>query len=158
MAVLGISVNSRMAGIAIMHNRELIDFQTRLFRYPWSDKKGMRIIACLRPYLKYHHITHVALAIPYVHYQNKETKTLITLLKASYLNKGIPVSSYAPQAFYSLYKEAKAKKKEMRKQLSDIYPELVPLYRKELQNKQRYYFKVFEAIAAAMVCCIENAQ
>ena len=42
--------------------------------------------------------------------------------------------------------------------LTELYPELVPIYRKELRNKRRYYFKLFEAVAVARLLSIEITQ
>ena len=41
--------------------------------------------------------------------------------------------------------------------LTGYYPELLSIHRKELQNKRRYYFKLFEAVAVARLLNIENS-
>ena len=134
-----------------MRDHELFDFQTRLFKDPWSTMKAMKMVVQFRTYLKSYNVTHVALAIPHLHYQNKETKELIVHIKTCCRLKRIPVSLYAPDAFTSLHSNARAKKKAMMRQLAEMYPELLPLYKKELKNKRRYFFKLFEAVAAVSI-------
>lgn len=157
MIVLGISTNSRLLGIAILEETTLLDFNVHYYKESWSGTKPYRIIGCLNQYHKRYPINNVAIAIPYEYYQNKQTKALIRHITKHYSKKKILVTSYHPEAIHCLHQETKAKKKTMMKYLTNYYPELVPIYRKELRNKRRYYFKLFEAIAVARLLNIENS-
>lgn len=155
MIVLGISANSRVVGIAVVKKTVLLDFNVHYYKESWSEVKANRILGCLTQYHKRHSITNIAIAIPYAHYQNKETKALIKLIEKHCRKKKILLSSYQPEAIHSLHQEAKAKKKALMKCLTDHYPELIPIHKKELRNKRRYYFKLFEAIAVARLLSFE---
>lgn len=148
MKVLGISANSRLLALAIIHDNELKDFNVHLFKERWSDQKVKRIIGQIKRCIKTHSITKIALTIPYAHYQNKETKKLIIQIKTFCDKKNCSVETYSPQAFHCLFEEARAKKKALMKSLVERYPELLFPYRKEITNKRRYYHKLFEAVAA----------
>lgn len=149
MVVLGISASSRVAGIAVLQNSILLDFSVRLFKESWSDTKAERIVASLTSYGTDHCITNVALTIPHVYYQHKETEVLIAQIRSHYRKKKINVSTYHPEAFHALCPEAKATKKALMRFMAEQYPELAFPYRKELRNKRRYYHKLFEAVGAA---------
>ena len=41
------------------------------------------------------------------------------------------------------------------KSVTELYPELIPIHKKELRNKRRYYFKLFEAVAVARLLSLE---
>ncbi len=148
MKVLGISANSRLLAMAIIKDRELYDFKIHLFKEKWSNEKLKRILAHITPCIEQHAIANIALTIPHAHYQNKETKKLITQIKTVCEKKNCSVTTYTPHSFHSLFEETRAKKKALMKSLVEKYPELLFPYRKELKNKRRYYHKLFEAVAA----------
>ena len=155
MTVLGISANSRVVGIAVLNPAGLLDFNVHYHKEAWSDVKASRILGCLQRHQKRYPITHLAIAIPHAHYQNKETRTLIALIRSHCRKKGILLTPYQPEALHYLSQAAKAKKKTMMERLCELYPELVPLLKRERRNKRRYYFKLFEAVAVARLLCIE---
>jgi RNase H-fold protein (predicted Holliday junction resolvase) len=155
MAVLGISANSRVIGIAILQNNELQDYSVRLYKESWSDSKVERIIASLSPCIQNHSITHIALAIPHVHSTNKETETVISAIKSTFKKQDIPVSTFHQETLYRICPERKAKKKALMERLSEYYPELWYVQQKELRNVRRYYHKLFEAVAAACLLFIQ---
>jgi len=158
MRVLGVSVNSRIVSTAIVEDKALIDYQNRLYSERWSPMKAKKIVFLIKYSIKYCAITNIALAIPYAHYQNKETKTLITLIKTECQKKNVPISCYSPEAFGCLYEKTKANKKALMSALAERYPELGYIRKKELRNKREYYHKVFTAVASALLCNIEHSR
>jgi hypothetical protein len=157
MIVLGISTNSRVLGIAILDENILLDYNVHYYKESWSGTKPYRILGCLNQYHKRYPISSIAIAIPYEYYQNKETKALIRHITKHYSKKKILVTSYQPEALHYLHQETKAKKKAMMECLTGYYPELRLIHKKELRNKRRYYFKLFEAVAVARLLNIENS-
>ncbi len=149
MIILGISTNSRVVGIAILKDKVLLDFNVHYYKESWSGTKAYRIIGCLNQYHKRYLINNVAIAIPYEYYQNRETRALTKLIEKHYNKKKILVTPFSPEALHCIHQETKAKKKAMMECLTGYYPELLLIHRKELRNKRRYYFKLFEAVAVA---------
>lgn len=156
MTVLGISTNSRVLGIAILDKNVLLDFNVHYYKESWSGSKPYRILGCLNQYHKRYPISNIALAIPYEYYQNKETKALIKLITKYYSKKKILITCYRPEALHYLHQKKRAKKKAMMECLAGYYPELSLIHKKELRNKRRYYFKLFEAVAVARLLNIES--
>lgn len=148
MTVLGISLNSRMLALAIVIDTELHDFHTHLYKEPWSKRKEKQIVSRIAQCIARHSITHIALTIPYAHYENNETKALIEGIRTHCAKRLCSLTRYSPTALCAISQGARAKKKALMKHVAELYPELMFIYRKELTNKRRYYHKLFEAVAA----------
>ena len=80
----------------------------------------------------------------------QEIKELLESLTRFFNEKKITVYSYPPPTLYLFCGEGKAKtKKEVMRVLAVQYPELTFYYHKEKRNKNKYYIKLFEAVAVA---------
>ena len=70
--------------------------------------------------------------------------------KAHFRKKGVTVYTKTPEAFTAFCKAGERKrKKEMMRTVAEQFPELTRCYQKELRNKNKYYYKLFEAVALA---------
>jgi hypothetical protein len=149
-AILGLSVNTRMLGLAVISGNRLVDYHIQLRKEAWTPRKRELILTSLQPWCESYSITNVALSIPYEKQISSQTKELLESLKSHFSEKKILLSSYPPKALYAFCKEAKAKKEVMRI-LAGLYPELLFHYRKEVSNKNKYYVKLFEAVGVATI-------
>ena len=150
MVTVGISTNTRLLGLAIINEKGLLDYSIRLHKSSWSPSKAHLIVSSLEPCVRQYCIKRVVLSIPYAHHQTEAFKELIVRIRHFFEAKGIPVYTETPKAFHTLCTEGKKKtKKALMEALTALYPPLMLCYRKELRNKNKYYIKVFEAVAAA---------
>lgn len=150
MATLGISTNTRLLGLAIINQSGLVDYSIHLHKSSWSPSKANMIITSLEPCVRQYCIKRVVLSIPYAHHQTEAFTYLISCIQAYFETKQIPVFTETPEAFHLLYPAGKKKtKKELMQVLTYRYPQLTLCQQKELRNKNRYYFKLFEAVAVA---------
>lgn len=149
MAVLGISANSRVVGLAVIDSGILLDYRIHLFTERWSDDKACRIIESLQSCLTDFPITSIAILIPHVHYASPQTNNLITRIQAHCSTQKSSVSTYQAAALHNLCEASKKKKKALMKVLAERYPDLRYVHAKELRNKNKYYHKLFEAVGAA---------
>jgi len=156
MATLGISANARMLALAVVKHDTLLDYRIHLFKERWSEAKAARIISRLEACIKAHSITSVAINIPHDHYSTPTTATLLAAIEAHCEQAKLQVSHYGPHALDCFCTPAKAKKKALRRAMTDRYPELYHIHDKELRNKNKYYYKLFEAIAAATLLALED--
>ena len=148
--ILGLSVNTRMLGLAVIKGNLLVDYHIKLRKEPWTPRKREQILASLQPWFERYIITNLALSIPYEKQTSSQTKDLLESLKRYFIQQKIHLSTYPAKALFTLCKEAKAKK-EIMKSLALEYPELSFHYRKEIGNKNKYYVKLFEAVGVAMI-------
>jgi len=152
MVTLGISTNTRLVSIAIISQNELVEYFTHLHKAYWSPAKVNEIITSLEPCVRQYCIKKVILSIPYAYHQTKEHSRLTKELIRFFKKKKIAIYTKSPETFRLLYKgEKKAWKQEMRRKIAERFPELHICYRKELRNRNKYYYKLFEAVAAAIL-------
>ena len=157
MATLGISTNTRLFSMAIIKRDSLVDYSIQLHKSSWSPSKANKIVTSLEPCVRRYCIKQVALSIPYEHHQTKEFKHLIACIQRYFEAKEIPVYTKTPEALHSLCSsEQKKTKKALMKSIVEQFPELRYCYLKELRNKNKYYIKLFEAVAVAALREQEN--
>ena len=150
MATLGISTNTRLLGMAIIHQNDLVAYSIRLHKSPWSAAKANKIVTSLEPCVRRYCIKKVVLSIPYAHHQTKEFKILISRICAYCKVNDIALHTEPPEMFHSFRKVGEKKtKKALMESLVARFPELRCCYNKELRNKSKYYIKLFEAVAVA---------
>ena len=152
MVTLGISTNTRLIGLAIInHQNSLIDYSIHLHKSSWSPSKAKMIVtSCLEPCVGQYCINQVILSRPHEYHQTEAFKHLITCIRKYFEAKKIPVYEKPAEAIHSLYPpEQKKTKKALMQALTLQYPQLTLCYQKEVRNKNRYYIKVFEAVAMA---------
>lgn len=152
MVTLGISTNTRLLGLAIIYQGRLVDYSIHLHKSPWSASKAKTIITSLEPCVRKYCIKTIALSIPHEYHQTKEFKILIAKIRTHFQAVGIPVISETPSALLALcHPEQKKTKKALMDSLSSRFPVLRYCYHKELRNKSKYYIKLFEAVAVAIL-------
>jgi hypothetical protein len=150
MATLGISTNTRLLGLAIINQGRLEEYAIQLHKSSWSAWKANMIVTSLEPCVRQYCITSVVLSIPHEHHQTKEIKFLLSRIQQYFERQKMPVYRQAVQTFHSLYPPGQKKtKKALMQALCLRYPQLTYCHKKELRNKNKYYIKVFEAVAAA---------
>ncbi len=150
MMTLGISTNTRLVGVAIIDNGELLDYFVRLHKSSWSPSKATQIITSLEPCVRQYCIKQVILSMPPAHCQTREFNELISRIKEFFAGKDIPVISESSQMLQIFCNEhgRKTKKKIMRA-IAEKFPELKMFYDREMRNKNKYYIKLFEAVGMA---------
>jgi hypothetical protein len=150
--VLGISTNTRLVSIALISQNSLVEHSITLHKSSWSPLKRDSIIASLEPCVRQYCIKSVVLSIPHAHHQTPAQKELSEAIKVFFQSRQIPVSTKTPEAFASLCPEGTKKYKEaLMTNMVTRFAALKPYYHKEMRNKHRYYFKLFEAVAMAVL-------
>jgi hypothetical protein len=97
------------------------------------------------------------LSIPHEYHQTEGFKQLATQIREYFETKKIPVYEKEAKETDALFPpEQKKTKKALMQVLTLQYPQLTLCYHKELRNKNRYYIKVFEAVAVAALLEQEN--
>ncbi len=149
---LGISANTRLVGLAIIKQNKLEDYSIHHHKSSWSPAKAAVIITRLEPCVRQYCIKRVVLSIPYAHHQTEEFRQLIYRIREFFEAKNIPVFAETPEAIHSFYPpDQKKTKKALMSSLVLQFPQLSYCYQKELRNKNKYYIKLFEAVAMAAI-------
>ena len=150
--VLGLSLNTRMVGLAIISGKLLLDYQISLKKGSWSSIKREKIIASLQTWCTSYTIINIALAIPHEKQSNSQISELLESIKSYFTEKKISIKTYGPRTLHEFCEDGDKKtKKGGMKGIVELYPELIHCYNKEMRNKNKYYIKLFEAVAVATV-------
>lgn len=152
MAVLGISTNTRLVSVAVINEGGLAAYWTHLYKSSWSPQKRAMIIAGFEPCVRQYCITRVFLSIPSRTHQSQALRSLVRHVKRFFRTQGIGVSVQTPHAFTQFCpRDRRLCKRGMMRQVVHRFPELRGVYLKELRNRHKYHFKLFNAVAAAML-------
>lgn len=152
MAVLGISTNTRLLGLAIIEEGRLLDYSIRLDKSPWSPAKVTRIITSLEPCVRQYSIKKVVLSMPYTYHQTDAFKTVLDSLKQYCKQNHITFFTETQDALFAICDQPEKKsKKDVMYTLTCLFPQLAYCFQKELKNKKKYFTKLFEAVAVAML-------
>lgn len=147
--VLGISFSSRMLGLAVIESNSLIDYSVKLFKETWSPTKMDRILTSLTSAMERYNITDIVLSIPPINYQGGPFQELWMEIAALGHLKNVNVKMYRLADLGILCSSPKRmSRKSLMEAITSIYPELMPYYEREMGNKNKYYHKMFEAVAA----------
>lgn len=155
--ILGISLSTRIVGMAILENTSLVEYQVKLFKEGWSLEKLERIIACLFTFANEYAVTRIACLTPYRHHQTPETMQVLQKLKQACRQKNLTITYYPAKALCRLSESSRAKKKALMHGLCLLYPELTIAEKRELRNRKRYYAKLFEAVGVATIHTMESS-
>lgn len=154
--ILGISMGTRLVGVAIMRDGELIDYRVKVFKRRWSRNKEKEIFAFIEKLSEHYSATPVALKLPNPFTASKQLKRLTIKLGQFLQTKTITIHQYSI-ATVKLGLGIKASNKdEFMGQIAERYLHLRREYLKEINNRHSYYERMFEAIAVAKWCELEN--
>lgn len=149
-AILGLSFSTRNQGLAVVKLNLLVDYSLKLYKGKWSLQKKELILTSLATCIESYNIQKLALSIPSKCHQTEWCKELLTSILALAKMYSITVIEYSTKELLLLIPNStKRPKKGLMKRLVELFPELITYYKKELNNKHKYYIKMFEAIAAA---------
>ena len=148
--ILGLSFNTRNLGLAVVKLDQLVDYSTKLHKEKWTPQKREMILTSLGSCIGAYTIQKIALSIPHMCHQTKEFTELRTAITAMAQMRNIELITYLSKDLLQFIPESKKRNKNgFIKYLVYIYPELAPCFEKELRNKNKYYYKMFEAIGVA---------
>jgi len=149
-SILGLSFNTRNLGLAVVKLNQLVDYSSKLHKEIWTLQKKEMILTSLASCIGAYTIKKVVLSIPHERHQTKEFTELMTGIIALAQMQNIEVITYASKDLFLFIPDSKKKNKNgFMRHLVFLYPELVPWFEKELRNKNKYYYKMFEAIGVA---------
>lgn len=145
--MLGISIGTRVTGIAIINDTELIAWQSHTFPAQWSKAKMEQIINRYEKYIRTHKVTMVVIKIPRLSHHNNALKNLLSKLRSLIAFHGCLMD-------YTTLNELKntlpiQNSFDIQTFIVHQYPVLLPEYNRERVNRRPYHQKMFEAVLIA---------
>lgn len=148
--ILGISPGTRIMGLGVVQNGELMEWQVKSFKGSWSKEKLKLILETIENLCDHFQVTDVALKVVSPLHSSKNL--LVLTDRISELAKKNKVRLYKFTMQDIKRKAGDQRKNSMNDLMESIthkYPVLKREYLKERNNLNPYYLKMFEAIAAA---------
>jgi len=125
----------------------------------WSPHKQEMVLASLASCIEHYTISGIALSIPAEHQQTNSFKELKQAIELFADIHGIPVTCYPANELYQRFgSPVKRTRHALMKRLVLLIPELSRYYERELANRNKYYIKLFEAVAVAAYHSQEKRQ
>lgn len=151
--ILGISLGSRLLGIAVLYDGTLLDFRVRTFYGKWDEKKQADIIATIEKVIVQYRITTVVLKTPKATHCSQSIQNLLDDVRLLSKQMGIKLRVCTVSCLKERYSGNKrANKQVIVQDIIRKYPQhkqLTKIHSKERSNRSAYHIKVFEAIACA---------
>jgi len=147
---LGISPGTRVIGVAVIQNRKIAATQVHSFGGKWSTKKLLKICNLLTSYMKMYHASAIAIKIPDELPVSRSYVELIGGLNVFFERHTIqPVYYTLSELKQHCCPKGKANKNALAECMAVKYPDLFVEYAKAQDKRDKYYHKLFEAVAAA---------
>ena len=149
--ILGISLGSRLLGMAVLYDSELCDYRVRTFCGPWTDQKRREMIAAIRKTVQRYGITTFSVKTPGPSHCSPSIRALMSDIQALSVADGINLSVCTIAGLKSRQNGlTRANKMVLMEDIVRKYGHhrvLAELLSRERKNHSAYHVKLFEAIA-----------
>lgn len=148
--ILGISPGTRIMGLGVIRNGELVEWQVKSFKGSWSKEKLSLIAETIGSLCDHFQVTDMALKVVSPLRSSRNLLTLTNQITELAKKHKIRVYRFTVQDL-RLKTGLRGKRSidELMEQITQKYPVLKREYTKERNNLNPYYLKMFEAIVAA---------
>jgi len=151
--ILAINPGTRYIGVAVFEGQELKEWRVKVFRGKWSKKKLRRIKMLMCDTIDKHGADVLAIKKLQPYRSSKNLNQLTSVIKRLSKRRGLKVYQYSIKdlkAFYS--PEERINKRKLAQLMAFRYPSLWYEFKRERNNRNPYYTRVFEAAAIGEVC------
>ncbi len=149
-AVLGISPGTRVMGLAVIHDGELLEWRVKTFKETFSKAKIEAVLEMLRKLWEYHNIDLIAIKKIDPLRNSPQLDRLMRNLVKYARRHGVKVQKYSlAELDYDMRKGKGAPKEQLAEQVAEKHAELRSAYLRERNNRKEYHIKMFEAVAIA---------
>jgi len=151
--IIGINPGTRYLGIAVLDGSELLDWRIKALEGKWSEKKINKVIEILSELFDRYEPN--VFVIKKLH-PSRRTENLLRLtnkIKEFARRKKIRVCQFALKEIEKLFiEDKKLNRQNLMEAIAKQYPMLYHELKKEQNQKNPYYFRMFDAIALASAC------
>lgn len=148
MRVLGVSIGTRRNGVAVISGTELEVAHIHSICGRWSNKKAVAFLNLYKRYVKRYRITTVIIKIPKPSHFTLALKQLIRLIDQYVKSQGCLIEYMTIEQIKEQEPFIK-NRTHLRERVVERFPELLHEKHKDIQNKQPYYMRLFEAVLVA---------
>jgi len=155
--ILAINPGTRYLGIAIFQGSELMEWRVKVIGGKWSKEKQEKILILVRRFIEQYEPDILAIKKLHGSRSSDNLNYLTSRIKQRAKRNGLKVYQYTikeMKAFF--FGEAMTNKDKLAQVLASKYQFLLPEVRKEQENENPYYIRMFEAVALGAVCSYQS--
>jgi Holliday junction resolvasome RuvABC endonuclease subunit len=148
--LLGISPGTRIIGLAVLYNGELVEWKVKTFKETWSIDKRTAILSAISRLCGYHGVQVVVLKKINPLKSSLQLDKLVDAIIQQAEREKIKVVQYSLEDLdFDMRSSKKQTKSSISEKVVSRHPQLKLAYIREQNNRKEYYTKMFEAIAMA---------
>ena len=148
--IIGINPGTRYLGISVFQDSDLRDWRIKVFQEKWSEHKIKKIKRTILDLMDNYEPNVLAIKKLHPSRSSKNLKFLAAWIRESCKNKGLKILQFSIKELEDFFLlNEKLNKKNLSKEISLEYPELVHQINRENRNKNPYYIRMFESVALA---------
>lgn len=151
--VLGISPGTRIIGLAVVINGELVEWKVKSFKEKWCPEKQTGIISIVDRLIDYYGVKAISLKKIDPLKSSNQLDSLMAAIEKLGIDRNIAFNKYSlTQLAYDHQSGIRIGKAKLAETIVERHPELKKEYFKEVNSQVEYYSKMFEAVALAEHC------
>lgn len=156
MVVLGISLGSRLSGVAVLDNGRLVAWNTHSFKDAWSEQKAGEIAGVYERYVRTHSVTAVVIKVPPLSHFTDTLFAILERMQEFVVTHGCMVQIRTQKDVKAELPDIRNKKDLMLHAVA-TYPELSGVRERELASRnKKYHTKMFEAVIVAYLAHVHG--
>jgi Holliday junction resolvasome RuvABC endonuclease subunit len=149
--VIGINPGTRYLGIAVFDGPELMDWRIKVLKGKRSEEKMQKALGIISDFMERYQPNVLAIKKLHPSRRSEGLLRLANKIKEFSRRKKIKVCQYSIKEIESIFIEGgKLTKRNLIEAIVKLYPVLHHDLSKERNNRNLYYFRVFEAVALAL--------
>jgi RNase H-fold protein (predicted Holliday junction resolvase) len=148
--ILGVSFSTRMIGLAVLDSTILKEYSIKLFKEAWTPAKMETLLTSLTFAIDNYNITDIVLSIPPLNFKGEPFCELWHAIILMAHKRKLSIATYTHDQLQAICgSDERMTRNSLMQSLAILYPELAVYRRREMVSKNKYYFKMFEAVGAA---------
>ena len=151
--ILAINPGTRYVGIAVFHGLELVEWRVKVIGEKWSKEKQRKILALVRRFDEQYEPNFLAIKQLHRSRSSDNLNCLSRRIKQECRRNGLKVYQFTIKELEAFFLgKGRTNKNKLAQVLASKYHFLLPEFQKEQENKNPYYFRMFEAVAIGAAC------
>lgn len=152
--IIGINPGTRYLGVAIFEGPEPVDWRNKTLKEKWSKEKMNRVIGIISSFIERYEPNILAIKKLHPSRRSENLKRLVVRIKEFSKRKGLKVYQYSIKNLENFFsgEERIKNKKRLAEIVVSEFPVLFHEFKRDKSNRNKYFIRVFEAVALASRC------
>lgn len=150
--ILSIVPGTRYLGIAILEGTSLKEWLVKSIRNTTPSERINCLKSIYETYIEQHEITAVVVKKLHPARSSQTLNNLVAVIKEIGKRSNITIMEFSIEQIKQFLFHRKANKKQLIEEITTTYPFLFHELERERKNKNRYFTRMFEAVALGTMC------